>query len=665
MANPSPPASPAPTAPGSTEARAFVLLDDASGQAGAEARLYTNPTEIIVARHAQDVPAALTRAEALLRQGCWLAGSIAYEAGLVLEPRLAARAAPRTGADGPLVWFGVFAGYTAMAARDVPGWLAARADPGVPATLGPLEPRISPGAYAQDFAAVHQAITAGDIYQANVTLPLVGGWQGDPLALYAALRARGGGAHGGIVFDGSHWLLSLSPELFVAVDGHDMTARPMKGTRPRPSDVVMEAAADIAAAADLATSAKDRAENLMILDLMRNDLARVAEAGSVRVEAPFAIETYPTVHQMVSTVRARLLPGLGPVDVLRALFPCGSVTGAPKIRAMEWIDAVERDPRGAYCGAIGVMDPPRAGFGAQDRQPTGGARFNVAIRTLRLTPGEGGVARNIGGRAVLGVGSAVVADSEALSEWRECLVKGGFVHQPAGANSAGEGKAGGAVPAAVAGFDLIETMRFTPEDGIPLLERHLARLTASANALRFAFDRHAVRNAIQALCFEAEAPSKLRLLLARSGATSLEVAPLPAARDADGPLVCAVLPLPVDAGDWRLAHKTSDRGFYEAGLAAGRAAGAGETLFIRDDGLLTEGCFTNLFVERDGVLLTPPARLGLLPGVLRASLLDGEFAGRVAREAVLDLGDIEAAALAGRLFVGNALRGLMRARLLA
>jgi len=356
---------------------------------------------------------------------------------------------------------------------------------------------------------------------------------------------------------------------------------------------------------------------------MRNDLSRVAQAGSVRVEAPFTVESYPTVHQMVSTVRAELAAGKGVMDILRALFPCGSITGAPKIRAMELIARCEHHLRGAYCGSIGRIEP------------SGDAAFNVAIRTLRLTPGENG-----GGRAVLGVGSAIVADSQMLPEWRECLIKGGFVRESAGSSSP-------------ASFDLIETMRFTPEDGIPLLELHLERIKASAAHLGFVFDRHAVRNAIQALCFDAERPAKLRLVAARSGAYALELADMP--EGLPEPATVAVLPLPVDSGDWRLRHKTSDRGFYEAGLAAAKAAGAHEAIFLRDDGLVTEGCFTNIFVERDGTLLTPPARLGLLPGVLRRSLIDQ---GR-AIEAELELDD-----LAGGFLIGNALRGLVTARML-
>lgn len=591
----------------------FILLDDARPEGASAARLYEAPGEVVVARRAAEVAPALERLEILRRNGHHLAGYFAYEAGLALEPRLAALAAPRSGANGPLLWFGAFEGYRAIPAADVPAWLAA-ANGESTASVGPLDPQLSPGGYAQAFDALEEAIAAGDIYQANLTFPLAGSYRGDPLALYAAMRPAAGAGYGGIVFDGSHWLLSFSPELFFALKDGAARVKPMKGTRPRGRD----AAEDAALAQELSQSAKDRAENLMIVDLMRNDLSRVAEAGSVRVDNPFAVESYPTVHQMVTTVTAQLQPGKGAADMIRALFPCGSITGAPKIRAMELIHTHERDARGAYCGAIGRIDP------------TGETAFNVAIRTLRLTPEENGR-----GRAVLGVGSAIVADSESLPEWRECLVKGGFVRLGA------------------SGADLIETMRFTPDDGVPLLELHLERIKASAAELGFSFDRHAVRNAIQALCFEADKPAKLRLCVARSGAYVLELGDLP--KPLNAPARCAVLPLPVDSGDWRLRHKTSDRGFYDLGLVVAREAGAQEALLVRDDGLLTEGCFTNLFVERDGALLTPPARLGLLPGVLRRSLIE---AGR-AREEELTLADLEDGFL-----IGNALRGLMPARLL-
>ena len=600
----------------------FVLLDDARAEGAADARLFENPREVFVARAGGEVADVIAHADARRREsGGTLAGYLAYEAGLALEPKLLPLAEARTGAAGPLVWFGLFDEERVVRAEDVPGWLAEQA-PGE-ASLGPLDPQLSFGAYAEAFATLQEAIRAGDIYQANLTFPLAGAYRGDPLALYRLLRPAAQAGYGGVVFDGSHWLLSLSPELFVSQRGEEVKVKPMKGTRARASDP----AADRALAEELAHSVKDKAENLMIVDLMRNDLSRVAEPGSVRVDAPFAVETYPTVHQMVSTVRAKLRDGAGTADLVRAIFPCGSITGAPKIRAMELIAEVERDARGPYCGAIGRIGPNCEG-GSE-------VAFNVAIRTLRLTPVE-----NERGAAVLGVGSAIVADSEVGAEWRECLLKGGFARASS--------------PGTVApSFDLIETMRFDPDSGIELLELHLERIRASAAELGFSFDRHAARNQIQALCFELDAPARVRLLAARSGAIALETTPAPI--PSDEPLDCIALPLPVDPGDWRLRHKTSDRGFYAEALAAARKEGAGEALFVREDGLLTEGSFANIFVEgEDGVLLTPPAALGLLPGVLRRSLLDSGKA----REAELTLGDI-----AFGFQLGNALRGLVPARL--
>jgi para-aminobenzoate synthetase/4-amino-4-deoxychorismate lyase len=596
----------------------FLLLDDARDQGAAPSRLYRDPIDIVVARRPAEVGDVLAR---IGQGGGHWAGVIAYEAGLVLEPRLLPLAARRSGVAGPLVWFARWGDCTLLDADGVDRWLAQQGSG--TGTLGPMMPLLSTGGYAQAFAGVHEAIAAGDIYQVNLTFPLGGTWQGDPLAIHRALRGDARGGYGAVLWDGAHWTLSASPELFFRVDhdhaGAQATVRPMKGTAPRGRD----AAEDAGNRAALHASAKDRAENLMIVDLMRNDLSRLAQPGSVKVEAPFAIESYPTVHQMVTTVRARLQPGRGAVDVVRAIFPCGSVTGAPKIRAMELIDRHERDARGAYCGAIGYIE---------GGDQAGNAVFNVAIRTLRLTPDYPGAG---GGRAVMGVGSAVVADSAMLSEWRECVIKGNFLRLSASQ------------------ADLIETMAFDPQHGIALIELHLERMRASAAALGFAFDRHAARNAVHALCFDLDAPARVRLCLARSGAIALDSSALPPPRDT--PMACVVLPLPVASDDWRLQHKTSDRAFYEAALEVAKGVGADEALLLRDDGLVTEGSFTNVFVPRgDGVLVTPRAAHGLLPGVLRRSLIE---TGRAVE------GDVRMADLEQGFWLGNALRGLVPARL--
>lgn len=599
------------------EPEPFVLLDDAREDGAADAHIFEKPATIFVARRASEVADVLAAADAEREKtGGTLAGYIAYEAGLALEPRLTGLADKRAGGNGPLVWLGLFEKEHILPPDAVHDWLAERAQGG--ASIGPLDPQLSPGGYVAAFEKMQDAIHAGDIYQANLTFPLAGSYRGDPVALYSALRPAANAGYGGLIFDGSHWLLSLSPELFFSLHGDAAKVKPMKGTRPRGPTPD----ADKALAKELAGSVKDKAENLMIVDLMRNDLSRVADAGSVQVDAPFAIESYPTVHQMVSTVRARLSEGKTASDLIRAIFPCGSITGAPKIRAMELISGAERDARGPYCGAIGRIGPD------------GDAAFNVAIRTLRLTPVE-----NERGTAVLGVGSAIVADSQPMDEWRESILKGGFARQSSPAHSAPQ-------------FDLIETMLFDPESGIELLELHLERMKSSAAELGFSFDRHAARNQIHALCFELEKPSKVRLLAARSGATSLTTSELPVG--ASGTFDCIALPIPVDPADWRLRHKTTDRGFYQDALAAAQDADAREAILVRGDGLVTEGSWTNIFVERGETLLTPPASLGLLPGVLRRSLIES---GR-AQEAELTLDDLE-----NGFLLGNAVRGLIPGKL--
>jgi para-aminobenzoate synthetase/4-amino-4-deoxychorismate lyase len=346
----------------------------------------------------------------------------------------------------------------------------------------------------------------------------------------------------------------------------------------------------------------------MIVDLLRNDLSRLSRPGTVKVPELFAVETYPTVHQMTSTVVAGLEEGVGPVQVIRAIFPRGSVTGAPKVRAIEIIDGLEPGPRGPYTGSIGWLEPG------------GDAAFNVAFRTLVLKDGAS--------LARMGLGSGIVADSEAGDEWLECLAKGEFV-------------------ATDRSFDLIETMRFDPREGIFELERHLARMKRSAEAFGFAFDRHDARNELQAATFALREAGMLRLLLSRSGAVAIEVRALPEPQE--DPVTVRLAPLPVEAEDFRLRHKTSDRRFYDQARS-----NAFETVFRDAHGFLTEGSFTSLFVERDGRLLTPPLARGLLPGILRETLIEQ---GR-ALEAELREDD-----LSQGFYIGNAVRGLIAARL--
>jgi aminodeoxychorismate synthase component I len=382
-------------------AREGTVLLDAAGRdpdSGASAaRLFTQPRHVRVAATADEVPGVLAALGADVRAGAWVAGWLAYEAGYALEPRLRALA-PRT--RSPLAWFGVYDAPVELAREQVAVALAGVGEVGI----GPPRFALPPDAYARRIAAVRRHIAEGDVYQANLTAPLHFRVEGDPLGLYAALRQRQPAPYAAWIAAAGRRVLSLSPELFFRIDGDTITARPMKGTAPRAADP----SEDRRRAEALAADAKNRAENLMIVDLLRNDLARVARPGSVRVPALFEVEGYPTVWQMTSTVEATRCDGVGPADVLGALFPCGSVTGAPKIRAMELLRELEATPRGVYCGAIGYAGP-------------GEAVFSVPIRTVELEPDGAAWA------ATLGLGSGVVWDSVAEEEYAECLLKGRFL----------------------------------------------------------------------------------------------------------------------------------------------------------------------------------------------------------------------------------------------
>ena len=585
----------------------FVLLDDARAEGAAAARLFVDPVEIAIARSAAEVPTLLAALEAAASRGLHVAGYLSYEAGKGLAPAWRGPANVESG-DMPLGWFGLFERARRIEAAAIPDLLP---DP-ASAWVGKPRPRVARGDYLAAIEAVLELIRAGDIYQANFTFRADVPVAGNPLGVHARLRRTARAGYGGVIWTGNQAVVSHSPELFFALRDGRVMARPMKGTAVRLAD----AESDAAAAGALAADPKQRAENLMIVDLIRNDLSRVAVPGSVAVPDLFRVESFPTIHQLVSDVSARLPAGTGAVDVLRAAFPCGSITGAPKVRAMEVIDALEEGARGLYTGSIGFIEPG------------GDAAFNVAIRTLVFP--QGGL-QDGPSCATLGLGSGIVADSVPAEEWRECLAKGEFV------GVAGES------------FDLIETMLFDPVEGVQRLEGHLARMKASAAALGFVFDRHGARNSLQSATFRLRSAARVRMRLAPSGALAIEVSPLP--RLAELPVAVVVRPAPMTAGDFRLAHKTSLRAAYEA---ARQGSGAAEVVFVDEPGFVTEGSWSNIFVERDGQLLTPPLALGLLPGVLRAELIEK---GR-AVESHLRLADLE-----GGFFLGNSLRGLVPARL--
>ena len=575
--------------------RPCLILDDA-----ARGRLtaFRRPLRVIRADGPQEVPQALAALAAAQAAGNFVAGYFSYELGYALEAKLARLmpAARRV----PLMWFGVFGPPDVIEDAEIPiafaDWCRGRA------YAGPLRHEWDEGAYRRRFERVRALIAAGDFYEANLTFRSRFAFAGDPLALFRALRAPSAARYAAYVDDGERQLVSLSPELFFEIaPDRTIVAKPMKGTAARGADPV----SDVLAREKLAESTKDRAENLMIVDLLRNDVGRIAEIGSVSVSGLFQVETYPTLHQMVSTVTARLKPGAGVEEVVRALFPCGSITGAPKIHAMELIAELEDSPRGVYCGAIGCF------------APDGSARFNVAIRTLTIAGGSG----------ELGIGGAVVQDSEVAAEYAECLLKARYYET------------------ARRPLELIETLRWSPAEGFLRLDRHLDRMRRSAEYFGIAFDEQKAEDALFSPPHKGEVALRIRLTLSESGAFACTAAPLPKGEPVWS---FAVSPRRLCSTDALARHKTNWREFYDA-----EHPGCDEMIFLNEKGEVAEGSRTNVFVAREAGLVTPPLSSGCLDGVLRRTLIDE---GRCA-ESVLRPED-----LAGEVYLGNSLRGLIRAR---
>ncbi|MGY8525940.1 chorismate-binding protein [Paracidovorax citrulli] len=645
--SPSPFDSSSPSSPGNAPAgikgaiSPFVLLDDASAAAGEQAsRLYTD-----FVRQDEVAAADLSALTASLQQG-WDSGwhvcvFIPYEFGapLVGAPvagavrdlvDLADPAIPFRGGAARLLWF---RSLTRLDAAGAGQWLESQRHSGAgPAGIMHLRSDTAEPAFTEAIGRIHQWIRAGHTYQVNYTQRLRFNVFGDPLALYAALRAAQPVPYGAVAWmPDDSWVLSLSPELFVRHEGQGrLLARPMKGTAPLSGD----ARADAAAATALAADPKNRAENVMIVDLLRNDLGRVAVPGTVRVPALFEVQPFGAVLQMTSTITAQATAETTAASLLEALFPCGSITGAPKRRTMEIIAELETSPRGLYTGAIGWMDAPPAG------EALGRSALSVAIRTLVLGPvGDHGVRRG-----EMGVGSGIVNDSVPEQEYAECGWKARFLtaHDP--------------------GFSLIETLRV--ENGqCQRLEAHLARLAASAEAFGFALDPDAARRELQqAAQPHCDSPARLRLTLDKRGRLALTVAALgglPA-----GPVLLTLARETLPCADPLRRHKTTHRAAYDRGWQAAERVGGFDSLFFNTRGELLEGGRSSIFARIDGQWLTPPADADILPGVMRAQVLENpvQWLGAPVREAPITA---QMLMRADRLAVANSLRGLLPARLLA
>lgn len=582
-----------------------ILLQTARADAENHASyLFTRPLAVLSAHRLDELPAVFAGIERALAAGYYVAGFLSYEAGFHFEPA-AGRGLPEIAPDPnalPLAWFGVY---------DAPlqsnGEMCAEPAGGIFEAAGEIGIGLSREEYGQRVEEVRELIARGDLYQANITVPLRMAWPGDAADLFARVMANQPVAYGALINLGAAQVVSGSPELFFRREGQRIAVRPMKGTCPRGRDV----AEDAAHAAWLAGDAKNRAENVMIVDMLRNDLGRICAAGSVRVTGLFHIERYPSLLQMTSTIEGELLPNTTHYEVFRSLFPCGSITGAPKIRTMQVIGALESEPRGIACGAIGFF------------APGGEAVFSVAIRTATLRDGA----------VHLRVGSGITYDSDADAEYDECLLKARFL------------------TVAPLHFELIETMLW--DGGYFLLERHLARLAESAAYFDFRCDVERVRTELESLAsgFAAGSRHRVRLLLARSGDLTATSARL----DESGRTASLVLAAErTDPADVFLRHKTTHRALYDRALEVARNTGFDDALFLNIRGEVTEGAIHNVMIARNGELLTPPLDCGVLPGVYRSHLL---AAHPRLREAVLTLADLKDA---DRVYLFNSVRGLRR-----
>ncbi|MFM0067438.1 aminodeoxychorismate synthase component I [Paraburkholderia aspalathi] len=616
----------------------FALLDDCDATAARRSsRLYTGFVHERVCADAAQLENVCETVAVDTRCGLHAVVLADYEFGRhLLDGGLSHQALKETQRGHATLRFLLFERCEKLSRDEVDAWLMARDGGTVEASVAGtanVRASVDPKQFNEAIDAIHAALRAGDSYQVNYTYRLGFDVFGSPTALYRRLRVRQPVPYGALIgLPGDEWVLSCSPELFIEKEGSLLRARPMKGTAPRSEDP----AADRGAADFLANDPKNRAENVMIVDLLRNDLSRVAQTGSVSVPALFSVEPYASVWQMTSTVHATLRAGTSFAEIMRALFPCGSITGAPKHRTMQLIEELESTPRGLYTGAIGWLDATTS------EKACGDFCLSVAIRTLTLTP----TAQPGELQGKMGVGAGIVLDSVAADEYAECQLKASFLT--------------GAEP----GFELFETMYATREEGVRHLSRHLARLSASAATLGFKLDdENDIRAQIAEKCaaLPMQTPHRMRLALSKDGTLQITTAVLTPLVDATvGVLLGPDHNFPtMDANDPLLRHKTTRRAEYDRGWREAESKGAFDTLFFNERGELTEGGRSNVFVKLAGRWWTPPLESGVLPGIMRGVLL--EDTDLRAAERVLTRVDVQNAEA---LLVCNALRGAVRARVL-
>ncbi len=556
----------------------FVFLDD---QGSGEQFVFRHPKRIISAKTRKEIPAAFAKIDAALADGYWLAGALSYELGHALEEKF------KQPPNAPLIHLGVF---DAPDNHPPASFLYTRKKPEIK-----FRPLWTKAEYLSRFSKVQSYLESGDCYQVNLTFPMCAKSDISPTQLYAAYRRQQPGRYGAVIALDDIKLVSFSPELFFEKRGSMLRMRPMKGTRPRGVD-------DAKILAEMRAEPKSQAENLMIVDLLRNDLSRLSKTGTVDVPELFTLETYPTLHQMTSQVTGELKENVDWREVFSALFPCGSVTGAPKIRAMEIIEELETQARDFYCGSVGYISPD------------GDASFSVAIRTVQM---QGDTLR-------YDVGSGVVLDSNGPDEYKECLLKAKIFK--------------------LKDDKVFETFKRETGGNIPRKSYHIDRLSRAIG--------YDVKPEFEALLTTLPKTESRVKVEAANGRLSIKAMPLDRI---ETPIPLALSKYPLGVEVQHRQTKISQRDFYDGERARICAqTEASEVIFRNHEGFICEGSFTSIFAKIKGQLYTPPLTVGILPGVLRQELID---TGK-AQEKRLSVDDLKQAE---EIFVGNSLRGLLPA----
>jgi len=605
----------------------MILLDDAqSTAANPTSRLYTNPSRywqiLPSGDDAADVAAiqsCLSEISEILSKGKYVVAAFAYEMGRIIHQIPAIR---KNDTAHPLIEAWSFDGFEKHSKKSLDRHIQAQINtlsaPEQIAGVLNVKKSIGETQFVEDLMKIQEYIRSGDTYQINHTYRIDGQAYGAPLALYKRLRERQPGRYGAYIQHQSRYLLSQSPELFIERKGETFKAMPMKGTASALSD----------SSSALSEDPKNQAENVMIVDLLRNDLSRISLPNTVTVPHLFSVARHGDVLQMTSTVQGQARPHTTLMDIFTAVFPCGSVTGAPKKRSMEIIQELESSSRGYYCGALGWLDP------------NGDFAFSVPIRTIELQKEESSHAAVF----TMGVGAGITIDSDAKQEWQECQIKSDFLLN---------------LPSATGLFETIAIIQNTPQR----LERHLDRIQSSAAALRIPFDRLTAKTLVINACskLSSELPYRLRLDLSVNGELNVSTGaldPLPEVVKIFWASDLLSEACTIYSGDPLLTHKVSQRALYDAAWQTAVQQGGFDALFVNEQGYVTEGGRTSIFIKSktDSQWLTPPITAGLLPGVMRAELLKSPQWN--AREANLTIEDVS---MADEIILCNALRGTIKA----